>query len=148
MKPHRRIKKTKELAKKSKIKYQIIFVLGLIFWLGVIFLFSSEQSLHSPFSHNVDLFLRKMAHILEYFILTFFVYWALFFFKNNLLLSIFLVALSYAFFDEWHQSFVIGREGTLRDVLFDLVGIFLGVYFINKQRRFLPLKSQKKLKLS
>jgi hypothetical protein len=116
-------------------KYRIIFVLGLILWLGIIFLFSSEQNLHSSFSYNVDLILRKIAHIIEYFILTFLVYKALFFFKNHSLTSIFLVSLSYAFLDEWHQSFVVGREGTIRDVAFDLIGILLCVYFIRKLKK-------------
>lgn len=113
-------------------KYRVVFVLGLIFWLGIIFLFSSEQNLRSSFSYNIDLVLRRTAHIVEYFILTFLIYKVLFFFKKPSLKSIFLLSLSYAFLDEWHQSFIVGREGTVRDVAFDLVGILLGLYFIRK----------------
>lgn len=34
----------------------------------------------------------------------------------------FLMAVAYAVFDEWHQSFVPGREGRLRDILIDAAG--------------------------
>jgi VanZ family protein len=33
------------------------------------------------------------------------------------------IALLYAFSDEWHQSFVPGREGALRDVGIDALGV-------------------------
>lgn len=125
--------------KKNKLKKdnnRTVFVLGTIFWLGIIFLFSAEPNLQSPFSHNTDLILRKTAHIAEYFILTFLLWKALLpRVRSNLLLVVFLLALSGAVLDECHQMFVAGREGTLRDVLFDMVGILSAIYFIIRKSK-------------
>jgi VanZ family protein len=38
-----------------------------------------------------------------------------------------LLALAYAVSDEYHQSFVAGRYGTPRDVVFDLAGILIAM---------------------
>ncbi|EKE11769.1 MAG: acetobutylicum phosphotransbutyrylase [uncultured bacterium] len=120
---------------KNKVKNKKnrwVFALATIFWLGVIFLFSSEPNLRSSFSYEADLVLRKFAHIAEYFILTFLIYKALSIRKarSNLLLVSFLLALIAAVFDEYHQMFVVGREGAFRDVMFDAVGIIFAIYFI------------------
>ncbi len=113
----------------------LVFVLGAILWLSVIFLFSAEPNLRSPFSYNVDFVLRKIAHIVEYLILTVLVWKALLpRAKGNLLLAVFLIVLSAAVLDECHQLFVAGREGTLRDVLFDAGGIFIAWYFIIRKK--------------
>ena len=39
-----------------------------------------------------------------------------------------LVAALYGVSDEWHQSYVPGREATLRDVVFDVLGAGLGLW--------------------
>lgn len=36
---------------------------------------------------------------------------------------------SYSFADEWHQTFVSGRSGELRDVLIDSIGALIGILF-------------------
>lgn len=36
-------------------------------------------------------------------------------------------SVGYACVDEWHQTFVAGREGSLRDVCFDTAGIVMGI---------------------
>ena len=125
---------------KNKVKNKKnrwVFALATIFWLGVIFLFSAEPNLRSPFSYEADLVLRKFAHIAEYFILTFLIYKALSVgkAKSNLLLVSFLIALIGAVFDECHQMFVAGREGAIRDVLFDAVGILFAIYFIFRKSK-------------
>ena len=42
--------------------------------------------------------------------------------KGYALLTAMLLAVLYAFSDEWHQTFVPGRKGTLRDVAINAVG--------------------------
>lgn len=46
-------------------------------------------------------------------------------------------ALSHAIFDEWRQSFLRGRSGSIWDVALDLLGIatFLGLAWLNRRRR-------------
>lgn len=51
----------------------------------------------------------------------------------------FAICVCYAVFDEWHQTFVPGRSGELRDVCIDSFGAFLGialVFFIWKMIQY------------
>jgi len=107
----------------------------VIIWMGVIFFFSGLPDLNSGLKY--DFFLRKMAHITEYFILTFLFYRAfkgsfainnlLYFFAYPAFLSVI-----YAISDEFHQSFVPGRTCCIRDVLIDTIGIvsFISMAYI------------------
>ncbi len=101
----------------------------VIVWAGIIFYCSSMPDLKTDLEE--DFVLRKIAHVFEYFILTFLLYRA---FKgsfniNGLYLFVWPSVLSflYAASDEFHQTFVPGRHGCVRDVLIDAAGI-LGVY--------------------
>jgi VanZ family protein len=101
--------------------------LPAIIWCIVIFILSSIPSLHSNFKW--DFTLRKIAHVIEYLILTALFYWAL---KKSfnlkeiyLYLLPFLISLLYATTDEYHQTFVPGRFGTKFDVMVDLFGVLL-----------------------
>lgn len=97
----------------------------VVVWMAVIFFFSGIPDLESGLKY--DFILRKMAHITEYFILTFLLYRA---FKgafniNGFYIFVFpsLTAFLYTISDEMHQSFVPGRTCAIRDVLIDSVGI-------------------------
>lgn len=110
-------------------------------WAGLIFYFSSIPSLKT--SLPCDFILRKMAHITEYFIFTFFLYNA---FKNTfnlnaLLLFVYpaVIAVLYAASDEYHQLFVSGRVGSPKDVLIDTIGVlgfFLALKLLRRNTRF------------
>jgi VanZ family protein len=103
--------------------------LAVVLWMGVIFAFSATPSLRSPFEPFFDFILRKLAHMAEYGVLTALLFTALRIHitrDGRALLIAALVAVLYAFSDEWHQSFVPGREGSLRDVSIDALGV-LGV---------------------
>ena len=74
--------------------------------------------------------IRKAAHFTEYTVLGFFL--TLFFAGTNKTLprAVFpalLVGIPYAGTDEWHQTFVDGRSGELRDILIDAAGIACAV---------------------
>ena len=97
--------------------------------MGIIFFLSSIPHLGTPFFW--DFSLRKCAHILEFFILCFLFVSA---FSQSFSLRsfsfkflVFSVCLSiiYAMTDEFHQRFVPGRYGCVRDVLVDTLGILL-----------------------
>jgi VanZ family protein len=94
--------------------------------MGVIFALSATPSLASPFEPVYDFILRKLAHVTVYVVLTLLVYGAL---RQHMarpthawLLAL-LSATLYACSDEWHQTFVPGRAGTVRDVMIDSMGI-------------------------
>ncbi len=74
--------------------------------------------------------IRKIAHFCIYFVLGILVYNALFntlkkYYIELLLYSILIVML-YAFSDEVHQLFIVGRSGEFRDVLIDTSGGSIG----------------------
>ena len=116
--------------------------LPVLGWAGLIFVLSSIPNLRSSLSY--DLFMRKIAHIIEYAILTFLLLRA---FQHSFNLTVLdlvvypiIIAIIYAISDEFHQTFVIGRRCEFKDVLIDCVGVF-GLYLtILIIRRFRELK--------
>ncbi|MBU1136984.1 VanZ family protein [Patescibacteria group bacterium] len=97
-------------------------------WAGVVFFFSSQPSLKSNLPNQWDFILRKLAHLTEYAVLTFLLIRALKEYRlshRQVLLSAITLALLYAISDEYHQTFVFGRQGAPQDVLIDGLGILL-----------------------
>ncbi|MDU6573445.1 MAG: VanZ family protein [Gemella haemolysans] len=101
----------------------------------VIFLFSNQAGEESSKISN-DLIIRKMGHFSEYMVLGFFSfsYLSNIFMKDNIrrnykktaiLSQIFSVV--YASSDEFHQTFVVGRDGNFIDVLIDSSGALVGI---------------------
>jgi VanZ family protein len=93
--------------------------------MGLIFIFSAQPTLPSV-PGRWDLLLKKTMHALAYGVLTALVMRAL---RGHWsddgvirLVSI-SVSLAYALSDEYHQTFVPGRDGNLIDVVVDTVGI-------------------------
>ncbi|PIV46159.1 hypothetical protein COS23_00665 [bacterium (Candidatus Moisslbacteria) CG02_land_8_20_14_3_00_36_53] len=106
--------------------------LSLILWPALIFYLSSIPELKSGLPLFWDLIFRKLAHITEYLILFFLWFQVLDLpFKRRLVLA-FIFSLLYAVSDEYHQSFIFGREGCLRDVGIDSLGILAGYFIMNK----------------
>lgn len=103
--------------------------LAVVAWLGLIFWFSNQPSLTTNLG-AWDIVLRKTAHMVEFGVLTFLLWRAL---RHRWpagwasLLPAALAALAYAVSDEYHQSFIVGRSATVRDVGFDLAGILVAV---------------------
>ncbi len=110
--------------------------LPVIIWCGVIYFFSDQPYLKSDLSSETDLALRKLTHIAEYAILTFLLFRAYFrsngFSKKKSVSSAIIFALIYSLTDEYHQTFVPGREGCLRDIVIDSLGIFATGLFLSK----------------
>ncbi|MFH1671462.1 MAG: VanZ family protein [Candidatus Portnoybacteria bacterium] len=104
----------------------------VILWAGVIFFFSHQPDLKSDLPNQWDFILRKLAHIAEYAVLTFLLVRALGNYqinKSKLILWSFFLAILYAVSDEYHQTFILGREGAIRDVLIDSIGVVLACFF-------------------
>jgi VanZ family protein len=104
-------------------------------WMGLIFGLSSLPSLHGDPAASVDFLLRKLAHIGEYAVLIALLWWALRMHTSSRsqawLLAV-LVTGFYAVSDEWHQSWIVGRQGTVRDVGFDTIGMALGYVLVSR----------------
>lgn len=108
----------------------------VVVWAGVIFWFSSIPDLKTGLEY--DFLLRKIAHITEYFILTFLLYRA---FRDSFNMNVFRLfiypaffSLLYAMSDEIHQYFVLNRNCSAQDVLIDSIGI-IGFCILIKIRK-------------
>lgn len=102
----------------------------VLFWGAFIFFLSHQPELKSGLADYWDFYLRKSVHILEYAILALLLIRALKEYqltKGKILFLAVVLAVLYAFSDEYHQTFIQGRVGALADVLIDSFGVFLAV---------------------
>ena len=131
----------------------------LLFWMAVIYGFSSQNGQLSqatsdglmgsiyqmlPFMEIIpaaflSIFIRKVAHFSEFFILACLFYSFLKEFKlSHLTLTSFILTALYACFDETHQLFVSGRSFQLWDMLIDSLGGLVAVsvchFLLNKEK--------------
>ena len=111
--------------------------LPLIIWMGVIFTFSSMPINHQTKFSWSDFILKKTAHVTEYAIL----YWLVWRAGSNegrkisakIFIASFLFSFLYSLSDEWHQTLTPGREGTLRDIGFDSLGMLLSLTWLKSR---------------
>lgn len=99
-------------------------------WMMVIFIFSSQPDLRSNLPTVLDTVLRKVAHISEFYVLSYFVFYAIRHHRlkaDESLFFTFLFTFFYAFLDEYHQLSVRGRNGNGIDVIIDSIGILIFV---------------------
>lgn len=109
--------------------------LALIGWMGAIFFFSQQPTLPGLTDDLADLFLKKTAHASAYAALMGLWWWNLRQLRGNspvtLGLSLAFTAL-YALSDEWHQTFIPGRNGQLADILVDFSGALFALIVIRR----------------
>jgi VanZ family protein len=121
--------------------------LPVISWMGIIFYFSSRYKLQVSEVYLIQFLFFKNLHVIEYIILYVLVFRA---FKNTRNVpnwqnwyQAFLLSVLYAISDEIHQVFVPTREGRMRDVGIDTLGITISWFILWK---YLP-KAPKILKV-
>jgi VanZ family protein len=110
-----------------------------VLWMGLIFILSAQPTLpHHP-DTLLDLLLKKAAHMIEYGILAFLLWRALSRGRGapprSALVAAFVVSVLYAASDEYHQSFVPGRNGTPVDVGIDAVGALVALLVVGSLGR-------------
>lgn len=82
---------------------------------------------------NIHWFVRKTAHFLEYMALgasLIMPYSCLLYNKYNIAVLCEATSVFYAATDEFHQLFVPGRDGNIKDVCIDGMGALVGIVFI------------------
>lgn len=108
----------------------------VVIWMMLIFYFSSQPDLKSSLPNLWDLIFRKIAHILEFTVLTYFLIKAFSNYsisKKNILIFSFIIAVGFAISDEFHQTFVSGRCGAIKDVFVDSIGVLFCLIFYKKK---------------
>ncbi|PJA87116.1 MAG: hypothetical protein CO141_01125 [Candidatus Moranbacteria bacterium CG_4_9_14_3_um_filter_42_9] len=120
------------------------FWLAAAAWMAVIFFLSSVRGSGYQSPSTFYFIERKSFHVIEYFILLILFHKALswdFKYEKALAFSA-VLALIYGISDEWHQTFVFGRDGTIRDVAIDLTGILAALIFISFITKWKKRKKQ------
>ncbi len=106
--------------------------------MGVIFMLSSRQSISVSDEMAVNFSIFKTLHVLEYGLLTFLFFRALYFttkmLHNKMIGLSGSLSLLYGISDEIHQTYVPTRTGQPRDVLIDLIGILFVAILLYKRR--------------
>lgn len=85
------------------------------------------------YAERIEGFIRKLAHVSEYFALAIAVAFPLYVYGVRGLLLMLIAGgfcVAFACGDEFHQSFVNGRNPSKRDVLIDSIGIFFGIIVV------------------
>jgi len=127
--------------KKSLSVIQILNAYVLpITWAGLIFFLSAQSKLPSASKPLIDLVFKQSAHIFVYAVLHFLIWRAIKITISphnqiKLVAVPILLAFIYALTDEFHQSFIPGREATLIDIGFDLMGIIASHYLTHRQKQ-------------
>ena len=105
-------------------------------WMGVIFYMSSQKSIIITKNVTTDFITFKTLHMIEYAFLFFLSYRAFqsikLIQKNMYGIYAFGMTILYSITDEFHQLFISTRQGRLRDVLFDIVGMLIMYAIIKK----------------
>jgi VanZ family protein len=96
----------------------------VVAWLAVIFILSAQPNLPSPPSPFWDKITEKGGHTLEYVVLASLLWLAM---GRRAPLLVWVLAVLYAVSDEYHQSFVPGRDPDPVDALFDAMGAALAL---------------------
>lgn len=140
-------------------KRSYIFLVFALFWMGMIFFFSSRDGKESTddsnkvgyaigrifihgfedkteaekeeFAKSIELVVRKAAHMTEYAILGILFLGAIYMHeRRKTILYSWMATVVYAATDEIHQLFVPGRDGKITDVIIDSIGAILGIIFV------------------
>ena len=128
----------------QNVKFFIAKIVPLALWCLLIFYFSSlpvQPIIDADALGVYNILLRKVVHVVEFAVLAVLAqrcFKSLTFGKKRIGGAVaILFSLAYAIFDEWHQTFIFGREGKPLDVITDVCGIALGYIAWKKIKKLL-----------
>lgn len=117
------------------MRYYLIRWSPALIMMLLIFLFSARASYELPNFNWADRLVKKSAHMIGYALLAAF-YWRALDYKPERRWLAWLLAVSYAVTDEWHQSFAPGRHPSVWDVLlFDNLGALTALWLSVRYRK-------------
>ena len=82
---------------------------------------------------DIHPYIRKLAHVSEYLLLSATVSFPLYVYRIRgfmLTITAGIFCVLFAICDEYHQSFILGRVASSRDVLIDSIGILVGIIIV------------------
>lgn len=124
------------------MRKKLYYFLPVVVWMIIIFLLSSKQRVSVSEEYALNFLFFKTLHVVEYAVLYILGFRAFLQGSNknastySALKKAFVLSLIYAMSDELHQTFVPTREGTVRDVFIDLIGISLMYTYIRQNQWF------------
>lgn len=101
----------------------------------IVFLLSNRQKVAFTDNYPVSFSIFKTLHLFEYGVL--FLLWLRFLFLTKCKYKYWLALIFtflYGLSDEWHQSYIPGREGKLLDACVDALGGLIAWYLIRKNQ--------------
>ncbi|MCX8008961.1 MAG: VanZ family protein [Patescibacteria group bacterium] len=126
------------------MKHFIFLWMPVIAWMGCIFFLSSQQRVSVSDSSMINFMFFKSLHVIEYGILFILTRRAIKYGTNiqeaRINVYSFIFTTLYGITDEFHQRFVPTREGTIRDVIIDILGACLAWGIIRYSSHILPKK--------
>ena len=112
----------------------------------MIFVLSNQPGLAVSQDRGVDLPVRHFAHVVVYAVLTVLVGWALAGPRapsRRVTAAAAVLALLYGISDEWHQTFVPSRTCRPEDLVWDGIGVLIGVTVLLLSARAISRESTK-----
>ena len=112
------------------MKRFLLYWIPLLAWMGLIFALSAQPDLPRPPGLLLEKLFDKAAHVVTYGILAWLLLRALRLrcsLSAALLIAVVALVVAYGIGDEYHQSFVPGRDASLADVAADGVGAALAM---------------------
>ena len=125
----------------KKRMMNFVLFLPAFLWMGIIFYLSSRQKIAVSENYVLSFFIFKTIHFIEYGIL--FLLWKVALYNKSYGTKLAIAfSILYGLSDELHQTFVPTREGKLRDVFIDSLGVFFFWYFFKDKFEKLILKNR------
>lgn len=117
---------------------KLVSWIAVLSWMGFIFWLSSKSKVIPVINPLASYFISSLGHIIVYAVLYLLVHRAIhcsvgFTNKKTIWLSL-LIMFLYGISDEYHQSFVPGRESSIMDLGFDLLGGMIAARFNENTR--------------
>lgn len=112
-----------------------------------------SEEMVDEISEKIEIYVRKFAHMAEYFVLAVSVAFPLYVYGLRgipLMIIAGGFCVGFAGLDEYHQSFVAGRNPSKKDVFIDSIGVFTGIIvtrivgWTGRKTIFSPLSNHKK----
>jgi VanZ family protein len=136
----------------TAMKRRVFWWILVVLWCGLIFFFTKSPIFTGENTANLidrttqisdsviltyaNIAIRKLAHIFAFGILAFLLWKSIQPGRWSFVIAWGLATI-YAVTDEWHQSLVPNRSGSIQDVMLDSAGalLFLGIIYLLKKRR-------------